>query len=271
MKQGYRAIIIHHLFLAVTTLLMMKQTLVMIGIETFDPLKYFIIFLSTIIVYQLAASGIRFPFIATRIHKNKKWIVVMAIQLLLLFIIAVKTLSLTEIILLLLILFSCLGYFISIGSWKGLRAFPVMKGIVLAFAWSAVTVIFPLALVWNSRLHFPLFLQRFLFMLSICIVYNLRDVDADRNHGIVTIASLAGEKYTRIISILCLVLFTFSILFYNSNDYVKFALLLSAVITAIIISKAKINGSVIYYRYAVDGCMTLQSLFVILAGIILKN
>lgn len=195
----------------------------------------------------------------------------MAIQLLFLFILVIKTLSLTEIILLLLILISCFGYFISIGSWKGLRAFPVMKVIVLALAWSAVTVVFPLASEWNTNLYFPHFLQRFLFMLSICIVFNLRDVDADRKHGIVTIASLAGEKYTRIISILCLVLFTFSVLFYNGHDYIKITLLLSAVITAIVISKAKINGSVIYYRYVVDGCMMLQSLFVILGDIILKK
>lgn len=264
MKQGYQAVIIHHFFLAITAMLMMKQTLLMSGSETFDPLKYAIVFFSTIIVYQLAASGTRFPFKPTRIHQNKKWIAVMGFLLMILSLIIIKTLSFKETILLLLVLISCFSYFISIGTWKGLRAIPAMKGIILALAWSAVTVIFPLTMVWNSSAHLPIFLQRFLFMLSICIVYNLRDVDADRRQGIVTIASLAGEKNTRMIAGACLLLFVTSVLFYHTNISLKSALLLSAIVTLIAISKAKINGGAFYYRYVIDGCMTLQSVLVIL-------
>ena len=240
---------------------MMKQTLVMSNVSDFNPLNYLIVFISTILVYQLAVSGVRFPFIPNHIHRNKSWMGTMLLLLIILTILVMKTLSSAAEFLLLCILISCFAYFTSVKTWKGLRAIPAVKGILLALAWSMVTVVFPLINDWNWNTHFILLLQRFLFMLAICIIYNLRDVDMDRKHGVVTIASMFGEKNTRIVGLTCLLAFVMSVVFYASE--LKYILMGSALVTAIAISKAKINGSVFYYRYIIDGCMMLQSLLII--------
>ena len=262
MRQGFYKIVFHHIFLGITAMLMMKQTLVMDAVSNFDPLKYLIVFLSTIIIYQTASSGIRFPFTPTRVHRNKFWIVIMIVASLVLISIIFKTLSHREIFLLLCLLISCFAYFISIGTWQGLRALPGVKGTMLAFAWAMVTVAFPLINQWKGSTDFNLLLQRFLFMLAICIIYNLRDVDADRKHGVVTIASIAGEGKTKMISGFCLLLFVISFLLHEHKNYSITPLIWSAAITAVAISKAKINGNVFYYRYIIDGCMMLQSILV---------
>ena len=240
---------------------MMKQTLVMSGVIGFESTKYLIVFLSTILIYQFATAGIIFPFKLGLFFRNKMWVSLMLVLLItLLFLLS--TLSFNEQVLLFFISMCCFGYIISIGRWKGLRAIPAIKGSLLALVWAMVTVLFPLINQWNWNAYFILLLQRFLFMLGICIVYNLRDVDTDRKQGIVTIAALAGEKKTKLIAGFCLLLFVLSVLFYK--DQFQVALLLSAIITAIAISKAKINGNKFYYQYIIDGCMTLQSLMVIL-------
>ena len=240
---------------------MMKQTLIMSGVIAFGASRYLIVFLSTILIYQLAVAGLAFPFKRGLFFRSITWISMMLLLMITLLLL-VKTLHFNEQFLLFCISLGCFGYITSIGKWKGLRAIPALKGSLLAFVWSMVTVVFPLINQWNWNTDFILLLQRFLFMLGICIVYNLRDVERDRQQGIVTIASLAGEKNTRMIAVGCLVLFVLSVLFYK-NQFQP-VLLVSAVITVIVISKAKINGREFYYKYIIDGCMLLQSLLVIL-------
>ena len=104
MRQGFYKVVFHHIFLGIAAMLMIRQTLVMSGVVIFYSYKYLIVVLSTIVVYQLAVSGVRFPFKPNHIHRNKSWIAGMLMLLITLVILIVKTLSLAEEILLLCVL-----------------------------------------------------------------------------------------------------------------------------------------------------------------------
>lgn len=251
-------------------MLMMKQTLLMSSVTIFNPARYLIVFLSTIFVYQVAASSFSFPFKLSRIHKSVAWIGMMCVLITAITMLAIEMLNLKDVLFLSGILILCFSYFTAIGKWKGLRAIPAVKAILLAMAWSLVTVIFPVLNDYNRTLHFDLLVQRFLFMLPICIIYNLRDVDKDRRHGVVTLAIIAGEKKTKLIAVFCLLLFMLSVVFNHQNNYFKAALMFSALITIIVIAKAKINGSELFYKYIVDGCMSLQSILLMGAVFFVK-
>ena len=149
-------IFLHHLFLAITAMLMMKQTLSMRGVFEFDTNKYFIVFLSTILIYQLAAAGVSIPFKRGLFYRNNIWISLM-LALLIALLFFVMTLNFNERFLLFCISLGCFGYIISIGSWKGLRAIPAIKGSLLALVWSMVTVVFPLINHWNWNTDFCFF------------------------------------------------------------------------------------------------------------------
>ncbi len=263
MIAGHNKAIAHHVFLASTAVLMMKQSLLMSGVLSFNPLKYLIVFLSTLFVYQIASSNISFPTKKRKNPLNPVELLKLFVLILLIVITSIQMLSKIEILLLLILLAASLAYFTSIGKWKGLRSIPAVKPVLLALTWSLVTVLFPLITSWNSNTDFILLLQRFLFMLTICIIYNLRDVETDKRHGVVTIAIMVGEKNTKLIAGFFLLLFAISVALYEPQLYFKSALLLSALITALVINKAKINGKEFYYKYIIDGCMALQALLIV--------
>lgn len=263
MRLRFLHVFLHHLFLGLTAVLMMMETIVLSNDNIHDPLQFLFVFLSTIVVYQIALSGIAVPVVPNWISKNKTWRILMVILFCILMWIALITFNVIEVIFLLSIFLSCLAYFTTVGNWKGLRSLPVLKSVVLALVWSLVTVVFPLMSTWNTGAHLPLLLQRFLFMLSICIIYNLRDVEMDQAQGITTIASLAGERKTKLISIIILIAFAMSVIFSVLPHSLKVSMLVSAMGTLIVICSAKKNGNVFYYRYVIDGCMALQAIIVL--------
>jgi hypothetical protein len=159
---------------------------------------------------------------------------------------------------------ACLAYFITTTSWKGLRAIPFMKSIWLAIVWTIVTAVIPL----NFSLKLSdiyILLERLLFMLAICIIYNLRDLRHDFESGVRTVPHRIGVPFTKAICTLILLADVTVISMHHYENYICASLIVSVLVTGLTVLFARKNGNWLYYTLLVDGSMIMQFLLVAFA------
>jgi 4-hydroxybenzoate polyprenyltransferase len=85
----------------------------------------------------------------------------------------------------------------------------LFKILTLTFVWTAVTAVLPVAAVGKTLLA-PVYLfyyfQRWLFMLALCLPFDVRDMHMDSRRGNMTVPVLIGEHATFRLCYLCLLL-----------------------------------------------------------------
>lgn len=94
------------------------------------------------------------------------------------------------------------------GRWWALRDFPLLKVFLIAYVWAAVTVWIP-ALYLHRPLLEPvvlvLFGRRFLFILALAFVFDIRDYSKDRLMGTRTFPGVFGVRATKLVALAALV------------------------------------------------------------------
>jgi 4-hydroxybenzoate polyprenyltransferase len=94
------------------------------------------------------------------------------------------------------------------GRWWALRDFPLLKVFLIAYVWAAVTVWIP-ALYLHRPLLSPvvlvLFGRRFLFILALAFVFDIRDYSKDRLIGTRTFPGVFGVRATKLVALAALV------------------------------------------------------------------
>lgn len=94
------------------------------------------------------------------------------------------------------------------GRWRALRDLPLLKVFLIGYVWAAVTVWIP-ALYLGRGLTEPvvvvLFLRRFLFILALAFVFDIRDYTKDRLTGTRTFPGVFGIHITKGIALVALV------------------------------------------------------------------
>jgi len=164
-----------------------------------------------------------------------------------------------------------------------LRTIPGLKAVYISLLWTFSTVVFPSLLI-GFRLEkgylWLLAAERFFFILPLCIVFNIRDIDYDRKRGVRTLPVLIGVGATKIISASLVFIFS-ALLIYRCYFYglvVKFgesmqpfvpALLVSGLITLLALLFADKKRSEYYYILVVDGMILLQAVLVFLTEVFL--
>lgn len=150
----------------------------------------------------------------------------------------------------------------------GLRNNLIFKNILLSLIWSLATCLLPLSDASGQIFSEPMIwmlVRRFLFIYALTTIFDLKDLEADKKEGIRTIARIAGNTGTRIISLLALSFFVI-LIFMDPNFTIyayKAALLTSAFITALIIVMAHPKENRSNFVFVVDGAMAIQALLVI--------
>lgn len=149
-----------------------------------------------------------------------------------------------------------------------LREIPILKIFLIAFVWSASTILLPII---QSGLSFGnlnvtcMLTERFIFVFAITLPFDIRDMAADTEAGLTTIPLIIGERKALIISYISLAVFMILVFFhYGVSDFsfVLPPLLISAISTMIFINNRRLKN-VPYYHYGVlDGTMFLQGLLV---------
>ncbi len=154
-----------------------------------------------------------------------------------------------------------------------LRNLGVVKTILLAATWTYVTAFLPLAAGNRpDQANTLLFLlQRFCFMLQLCLIFDLRDTRIDQEHGLHSLATDITRGWTNTIfytSLLvcpgCSALLTYT--GYAPGHFFMTTLLTAAAVF-ICYHMAKQQRGYWFYYLGVDGLMIISALLSFLAGI----
>jgi len=150
-----------------------------------------------------------------------------------------------------------------------LREIPYLKIFLIAFVWSASTIILPVIQagekILNSQVIF-LFMERFFFIFAIAIPFDIRDMNADRDAGLKTIPILINQNKALVLSYLSL-LFCFLISFFHyrmQNEwFVIEALCISLITTYLFLKLQFFKNRGRYYYQILDGTLILQGMLVL--------
>ncbi len=153
-----------------------------------------------------------------------------------------------------------------------LRQNTWFKLLTLAIVWTTVTAIVPALLndtdlfSGTNILHF---FVRFTFLISICIPFDIRDMEVDKAENIFTLSQKLGENKTRWIAVgfmfiyILLIATEFFLEMFSMKIFI--ALMLTAIVNIIIVFMSSSKRSEYFYSALLDGTMILQG--VVLIGV----
>lgn len=154
---------------------------------------------------------------------------------------------------------------------KRLKDFGLLKIVTLAYVWALITVWFPVVTLTGITKEIEIvFIQRFVFVFILCLIFDIRDVRNDGREGIRTIPVSLGRKKSYWLANLLLVLFLgISFLHFRiSGQFMQFnAMIVSALVTYFVIDHSKRKRSDFFYLSAVDGMMMLQPILVYIGSL----
>ena len=151
---------------------------------------------------------------------------------------------------------------------KTIREFGWIKILVLTSVWTIVTSMLPM-IYWNvPMLNYPYeILIRFVFMLTLCIAFDIRDMQTDLDAGIFTLPNLIGLKNSYRLMNITIILFVML----SGIQYLRFQSLprffgelITAFATKWVIDYVKEHPSDRTYLGLVDGVMLFYALTILM-------
>lgn len=146
------------------------------------------------------------------------------------------------------------------GRWWALRDLPLLKVFLIAYVWAAVTVWIP-ALYLGRTLHEPvvlvLFARRFLFILALAFVFDIRDYSKDRRTGTRTFPGVFGVRATKWLALAALLAAALLVPAGTPAGH-EAALLLPLVVAGLVIWFAEETRPDYYFALLTDGVMLVQ-------------
>lgn len=152
------------------------------------------------------------------------------------------------------------------------RKSGVVKTMLLAFSWAFITVYLPYQYAPDGNRYIMLLLlvNRFLFMLMLCIIFDARDTSVDKIRGLQSLTTLLSAKTVQQIM---LVIFTAYLIngivlriYYQEIAQIA-ALLVSGGVTAIVYVLSLKKQGYFFYYFIVDGLMLFSALAAYVASI----
>ena len=153
-----------------------------------------------------------------------------------------------------------------------LKELPAVKTFLSSLLWALVTVVLPLIYREKEILNIKVMLllaERFFFVFSVCMVFDIRDMESDKRANVKTLAVMIGEKQALRCANIALSSFIVLVLVQSGvcTDCIVSAvpMLLSAVIAFYFINSLKIKTLPYYYKGLIDGLPVLQMLLLCIA------
>jgi len=150
-----------------------------------------------------------------------------------------------------------------------LREVPYLKIFLIAFVWSATTTLLPVidadAKIMETHVIL-LFVERFFFVFSIAIPFDIRDMQTDSDAGLKTIPILINRNKALLLSYLSLtVSFLISLFHYRMQNswFIIEALSISLLITYLFLKLKFFRNLSRYYYHILDGTVLLQGMLVL--------
>ncbi len=151
---------------------------------------------------------------------------------------------------------------IKMSGW--VRKAGFLKTGLLAFTWAYVTVIIPAIPVLSLEFWpvITLFVARFLFMLMLCLIFDMRDMTVDKIHGLHSLATDLSRRNLNKLMLIAFLLYVgagFFLRMYFKDNAQVFAFAVTALmIWGVYRMSLKKHGYFFYY-FLVDGLMLLSA------------
>jgi len=161
------------------------------------------------------------------------------------------------------------------GKWIRLRDVPYLKIFLVAAVWAFVTVFFPFLADnpnWFPQSeHWFTIVHRFLFIFAITLPFDIRDLELDRQQGVITWASRFGvNRIHTISSFLILLAVLCAFIAWHTGFYspsVLFGMLVSGLYCTWLIHQTKPESSEWMFAFWLDGTMPDLLFWVWLMGL----
>ncbi len=154
-----------------------------------------------------------------------------------------------------------------IGNKRRLKDFGRIKILVLTGVWTIVTSVLPI-LYWQKSIgDYPYeIMLRFVFMFTLCVAFDIRDMQTDIDAGIVTLPNVIGVNNSYRLMYAALILFAVLsvVQYFRYPSAVRLTgELLTSVATAAVIAYTRKHPSDKAYLGLIDGMMLLYALLVL--------
>jgi hypothetical protein len=149
-------------------------------------------------------------------------------------------------------------------SVQPLRRVPLLKVFLIAYVWAVVTAIFPLIDAGVDIMDFSgvqLLLRRFLFILALALLFDIRDYSYDKHTRTLTVPGLIGVNYTKLLS-LGLLLSYAVVVSISESGTIQTALIAAAVAAALVVWFSSELKPRVYFLLLADGAMLLHAALV---------
>ena len=159
-----------------------------------------------------------------------------------------------------------------------LRKFGILKPFILGFAWAGFVTAFPIIALKaegrydvNNRLpEIWLFMQNFIFISVLCIIFDIKDEQSDKKQKLRTIPVLLGVRQTVYFIIIPLTIINLiikaSVMHAYQNPFLPIVLRSIPNIILVAVSlQVRSTKSTLYYLAIIDGMMLVKALTGILS------
>jgi 4-hydroxybenzoate polyprenyltransferase len=149
-------------------------------------------------------------------------------------------------------------------SVKPLRRVPLLKVFLIAYVWAMVTALFPLmdagVYILDAQ-ALLLFLRRFMFILSLALLFDIRDYTYDRHTNTLTVPGLIGVNFTKLLSLGLLTVYSLLVVATETGS-TEIALLVAAAMAATVVWFSSELKPRLYFMLLADGVMLLHAALV---------
>jgi 4-hydroxybenzoate polyprenyltransferase len=169
---------------------------------------------------------------------------------------------------------------------RKLRRIGWLKPFVIGFVWSGLVSVYPVIFyqLQTNHVHAEVFampsgllwLKNFMFISTLCIMFDIKDYDEDKEAGIKTFSVQLGIKKTILFIIIPLVIIGILafILFVEKNNFPYQRILANAIPYILLIITAYSllykKRKIIYYLFVIDGLMIVKAICGIAGMILIK-
>ena len=152
-----------------------------------------------------------------------------------------------------------------------LRDLGLLKTIFVAIVWSVTTVIVPLQNdAIEPQMMVFLLLRRFLFILALTMVFEIKDQEGDKENGLKTLPTAIGisntKLFAQIILFVLMGLITIQYFFFDVPLSNMLAVNLSLLVSIFCIQPVNEETPDNWYYFVLDGMMIVQFIFVYIAA-----
>ena len=156
--------------------------------------------------------------------------------------------------------------------FRWLRHIAIGKTFFLTFVWVYVTAVLPVIIagtLWHASFYWYI-ARRFFLIYACCLIFDFRDREDDRTHGIVSMVTLLSERNIDWLFIISMILFLFTSIalgWYHYPALYIILLLIPGLILAALYPETKRNYSDYLYYVVLDGIVMLSGLLMLICRI----